>query len=83
MCVVPVLVLANQGSEEAHDMRHATQLVDGEMVPVQEDAENEGADVDDEEGVEGDDRKRGHNRVLDLDGAGKMTGSEANEQHGQ
>ena len=53
------------------------------MVPVQEDAENEGADVDDEEGVEGDDRKRGHNRVLDLDRSRKMTGSEANEQHGQ
>ena len=79
MCIVPVLVLANQGSEETPDVGPATESVDGGVVPVPEDAENEGADVDEEEGVEGDDRERGHNRVLDLHRAGKMTVREARE----
>lgn len=64
LCVVPVLVLTDERTEEADDARNASQFVDGEVVPVEEDAQHERANVHKEEGVERDNRNRVEQRFL-------------------
>lgn len=81
--MLPVLVLTDQRTEEADDVGNATQFVNGEVIPVQKDAKNEGANMDEEECIKTDNWKGSQDRVFNLACSGKVTMDKARKWNEQ
>ena len=72
----PVLVLANQRTEETDDVGNGVELVNRNVVVVQTDPKHERQKMDQEEGVEDDVGKGAENTLVDHANAREISGNE-------